>query len=271
MHAKESGAAMFARYAYPPNELGYCGPADPEPLLAATGGSVVDGSADGLRSLAERFNGAWCYLETLARGTGVADPLDHRVVEAYWLGNPLLERLGGAEFARAVTERFGDQYGARLSGLTPEYPSAGSGGPSGSDAAAGAARAHHGYHVFEVYPWTGLLGAGDGQPALSVLDRCRIRWGTVVAVDGDHALVRSRPLTWDGTRLGLGPSRTEVPRWASGGRSLLPRVRVGDRVALHWDWICDALSPRQLIQLRRRTARQLELTNGGLAVAHAQA
>jgi len=28
-----SGAAMFARYAYPPNELGYCGPGDGQDLL----------------------------------------------------------------------------------------------------------------------------------------------------------------------------------------------------------------------------------------------
>ncbi len=28
-----SGAQLFARYAYPPNELGYCGPNDAAPLL----------------------------------------------------------------------------------------------------------------------------------------------------------------------------------------------------------------------------------------------
>ena len=29
----DAGAAMFARYAYPPNELGYCGPGDGRDLL----------------------------------------------------------------------------------------------------------------------------------------------------------------------------------------------------------------------------------------------
>ncbi|MGW1020020.1 DUF6390 family protein, partial [Streptomyces niveus] len=29
----ERGAVLFARYAYPPNELGYCGPADSAALL----------------------------------------------------------------------------------------------------------------------------------------------------------------------------------------------------------------------------------------------
>lgn len=283
MRTKDDGATMFARYAYPPNELGYCGPSESEPLLAAAGHAPDDRASPSrralpgsrsptdLRRLAEQFDGAWCYLETLARGTGLEDPLDHRVVEAYWLGSPLLERLEGAEFARAVTGRFADQPGARLSGLAPADSSPHLPGHSpdhflgrSTGRSDGTARAHHAYHVFEVYPWTGLLGVGDGQPALGILDRCRVRWGRVLAVDADRALVRSRPLTWDGTRLALGPPRTELPRWASGGRSLLPRVAAGDRVALHWDWICDALSERQLTELRRRTAEQLELTNAAL-------
>ena len=241
---------MFARYAYPPNELGYCGPADCEALLQANDEADSPGQSSHLRQVAEQFDGAWCYLETLAAGTGHADPLDHHVVEAYWLGNSLLERLDAAEFARAVTQRFSDQHGARMGGLAAN-------GESG-----GAARAHHGFHVFEVYPWSGLLGVGNGQPALSILDQCRIRWGRVLAVDGDRAVVQSRRLSYAGGRLGLGPPVRERPRWASGGRSLLPALRQGDWVAMHWDWVCDRLSAPQLAQLRRRTAEQLRLTNG---------
>lgn len=248
MPVQDSGAAMFARYAYPPNELGYCGPNESGHLLDAAGHTSGSQPRPDVSWAARQFDGAWCYLRTLAAGTG-HDPLDYRVVEAYWLGSPLLERLDGRVFARAVTESFSSQHGARLAGLSAH---GGSVGP---------ARAHHGYHVFEVYPWTGLLGVGDGQPALSILDQCRIRWGRVQSVEGDHALVRSRPLARDGRRLHLGRPRTERPRWASGGRSLLPGVREGDWVAMHWDWICDTLSARQLTQLRRRTAQQLELTN----------
>ena len=148
-----------------------------------------------------------------------------------------------------MTTRFGDQHGARMAGLA-----------TGAHGIA-PARAHHGFHVFEVYPWTGLLDVNGGQPALSILDRCRIRWGRVQKVDGDRAVVRSRPLTWDGRHLALGEARTEHPCWAHRGRSLLGAVREGDRVAMHWDWICDTLSPHQLDQLRRRTAQQLALTN----------
>lgn len=82
------GAWMFARYAYAPNRLGYCGPPETATLAgagAAEGGGV--GSRDGeVRAAARRFTGAWPYLRVLARLTGVSDPLDPRLVESYWLG-----------------------------------------------------------------------------------------------------------------------------------------------------------------------------------------
>jgi len=59
------GALLFARYAYPPNELGYCGPAGASALLRS----------DLPREIARRargFSGAWAYLEYL----GLGDPLD---------------------------------------------------------------------------------------------------------------------------------------------------------------------------------------------------
>ena len=74
-----SGPVLFARYAYPPNELGYCGPSDPSALLeGATQGERVEF----LAHLAQQFEGAWPYLELIAGCSGVADPLDREVVEA---------------------------------------------------------------------------------------------------------------------------------------------------------------------------------------------
>src|SRR3954453_942934 len=83
------GPIRFARYAYGPNRLGYCGPDAADELLgeAAAGGDVRR-----IRELARGFEGAWPYLELIARSNGIADPLDGRVVEAYWLGGAPLQR-----------------------------------------------------------------------------------------------------------------------------------------------------------------------------------
>jgi len=244
-----AGSVLFARYAYPPNELGYCGPADADPLLAHGAAGLADPE---IAARARQFDGAWAYLELIASAAGIDDPLDARVVQAYWVGNELLDRVDPATFVAALAGQFRGQVGGfwnRLSG--------------GSETLA---LPHHSFHVFAVYPWVGLLGSGSDVP-LSVLDRCRIRWGQVVHVEGEHAVVRSRPLTWDGRVLALGEEQQERVRWSAGGRSLSDRVAPGDWVASHWDWICDRLSDGEVDALRAASDRQLDLTNLQLASA----
>jgi hypothetical protein len=74
-----AGQRLFARYAYAPNHLGYCGPGDSASLaeLASTGRTAGD-----IRSIASRFSGAWPYLCVLAEITGIDDPLDQQLVRA---------------------------------------------------------------------------------------------------------------------------------------------------------------------------------------------
>ncbi|MFJ6737378.1 DUF6390 family protein [Streptomyces sp. NPDC091279] len=228
----ERGAVLFARYAYPPNELGYCGPADADALLRAEDPGVIEDHA-------RRFEGAWCYLELLAESAGLDDPLDERVVEAYWIGNDLLERTSPGALLSRLRERFAGQHG----GTWRE--------------ASGRALAHHTFQVFDVYPWAALLPTPATPTALSVLDRCRIRTGVVRAVDGEKATVTSRPLTWTGTTLTPGPPRDEPARWSADGHTLLPGLTPGDLVALHWDWICDVITPTQANRIRTTEERQL--------------
>ena len=79
-----------------------------------------------------------------------------------------------------------------------------------------------------------------------MLDRCRIRTGVVTRGDGETATVESRPLTLaPGGGLVPGESRRESVRWSVDGWSLLPGLAAGDRVALHWDWVCDTLTADQ--------------------------
>lgn len=233
-----SGAELFARYAYPPNELGYCGPDDASVLLR--GGSPEAEQA--ISRQARQFEGAWPYLEIIAAAAGIADPLDQRVVEAYWIGNELLDTVDPGSLVAQLQERFVGQTGASwVPGL-----------------------AHHSFHVFAVYPWVGLLHRGTGNDvALSVLQQCRIRWGEVVAVRGERVVVRSQPLVLADGALALGAAREESAALSVQGRSLLGSVAVGDQVALHWDWVCDVLSAEQLAALERRSADQLTRTNTG--------
>lgn len=241
---------LFARYAYPPNELGYCGPADSRALLEYGATGTVD---PGLTQLARSFTGPWPYLTVIAGAAGITDPFDPRVVEAYWLGNHLLDRVGPSDFARAVEDRLKPLAGRQWGLLTEAFPAG--------------ARPTHAFHVFGVYPWVGLLASGrvDSEHPLHVLDRCRIRWGRVVEVEGSDVTVTSRPLIWTGTRLVLGSPRQETATRTVDGLGFVDRLRPGHWVALHWGWVCDRLDERQLANLRRHTLRQLRLTNREVA------
>ncbi len=239
-----SGAELFARYAYAPNVLGYCGPDGGSSLLARRASGVDE---EGFDELARAFEGAWPYLELLAGAVGVDDPLDAAVVETYWLGGPALERVAAATFGHWLTERFGSQLGVDW---TLVHALVGAG-----------AVPHHSFHVLAVYPWLGLLRAGkEGRP-LEVLDRCRIRWGTVIAVEGDAATVRCRLLTWDGRALRLGEPRDERVAAAIEGSMTVPGLAPGDGVAMHWNWICGRVDEGQVDALRAVTLRHLELVN----------
>jgi hypothetical protein len=121
---------------------------------------------------------------------------------------------------------------------------------------------HHSFAVFCIYPYTGLLTDGRKAPhALTVLDRCRIRWGRVLAAQGDQVVVESRPLTWDGRSLGLGPPETETVVQSVDGVGMVGGVEPGDWVSLHWEWVCDRLTQEQVMRLRAYTERHLAIVN----------
>ncbi len=246
MDPDSRGAEMFARYAYAPNALGYCGP----PL----GATLRDGSVEDVRLAAMQFSGAWPYLQVLAKMTRITDPLDHRLVESYWLGDGIGAELDPDEFFHELLAIIGPKASRYWGHLNADLECE--------------AAANHCFHVFGVYPWSRLLGRKgrclDDHP-LSVLDNCRITWGTVLSRDGDDVEVSCRRLAWDGHVLGLSePSARRLDVWTD-GYSAVPDVVVGDEIAIHWGRLCGRLQPDQIQALADSTTRQLNVTNQRLA------
>jgi len=236
-----AGPLLFARYAFPPNERGLCGPDDHAALRDYALAGVT---GPGLVRLARGFAGAWPYLELIAAASNIADPLDRRVVEAYWIGNHLLDNVRMHDYGASLDERFRGRAGRRWDTIALAIP--------------GGAVPHHSFHVLLVYPWTGLLREGHAEPSLRVLDNCLISWGQVVAAGPDTGtvLVLRRSLRWDGRRLSYGPPR---PHAVAAG--FVTSLRPGDWVSLHWDCVCDRLNQPQLLALRRLTGCHLRLAN----------
>ncbi len=240
------GAVRFARFAVPPNQRGFCGPAR-EGELAAYRAEELRVDA-GLHELASGFEGAWPYLELLAGAAGVDDPLDDRVVQAYWIGNDLCSRVTHNDWGWHLVDRFGPRAGGDVDRLTARV---GNG-----------AVPHHSFHVFCVYPWVGLLREGlGGVEPLRILSQCHVSWATVIGRNGDDLLVEGPELTWDGHALALGATERRVawldPRLVRLGHE----IDDGSVVAIHWNEVVDVLDHGQQRWLERLTRSQIEVAN----------
>jgi hypothetical protein len=239
-----SGPVLFARYAYGPNRFGYCGPDDADELLEAG----AAGQDRVLRALAVRFEGAYPYLALIARSNGIADPLDRRVVEAYWLGNDLLAGVPAGALGASLDERFKPRLRADDWRWLATKPATG-------------ARPVHAFHVFDVFPRVGLMRGGRIDGLLEVIDACRIRWGRVLERTGDQLIVSARALELVDGRLRHGAPRPErVQAWRD-ATGFIDVPEPGDAVSIHWSWACDRLDRRQLANLVRWTDRQLAVAN----------
>ncbi|MGH9183883.1 MAG: DUF6390 family protein [Acidimicrobiales bacterium] len=238
--APTSGLLGFIRYGFMPNHLGYCGGNENELLFD----HAVAGQAEpGLAPLLARFTGAVPYLRTIATANGIADPFDPRVVEAYWLGNPLLERVDARALHDSLVERFGRQLTGKLRQQVLRKP------PEG-------AKPYHLFHVIDVY-----RHLEHDEVGMAAMESCRISWGRVRSVDGASLVVDRQPLVLAEGKLALGEDRPERVLRSLSGKGFADDVGVGDWVSLHWGWTCEVLDRRRLANLRHYTRHHLAIAN----------
>lgn len=234
------GMVRFIRYGFMPNRLRYCGGDENRLLFHHAVEQVVDG---GLKAHLRKFTGALPYLQLIARANGIADPFDPKVVDAYWIGNDLLDRVEVRQLYDALLERFGKQLQGRTRDLVLGKAPAG-------------ARPHHSFHVLDVHSRVGELGQ-----SLATMDHCRVSWGTVVDVAGGELVVDRVPLLLEQGKLVLGwPIRERVVRQID-GRGFVDGAQIGDVVSIHWGWACEVLTAGQHQRLERYTLDHLAIAN----------
>lgn len=242
--AEVAGPVLFARYAYPPNRLGLCGPDDAPGLLHG----AAEGADRQLRTLALGFEGAYPYLRLIAEANGIADPLDARVVDAYWLGSPLTAAVRPRALHRDLTERFRGRMPVGDWRWLEAALQAGS-------------RPVHAFHVLEIFPRVGLMRGGEAGPMVETMDACRIRWGRVAEVSDDRLIVAARRIELVDGRMRLGRERVEEATGWRGADGPLDGVSPGDWVSLHWGWACDRLEPSQVARLAAWTDAAIASAN----------
>ncbi|OGS50846.1 MAG: hypothetical protein A3K65_03115 [Euryarchaeota archaeon RBG_16_68_12] len=245
MRPPADGVRLCARFSIATNRLKYCGPSDAEPLLYR---AIVDRvGIGGAGTALLQFEALEPYLMAIGSKHGL-EPLDREVVEAYWIGNGLLDGFTRDDF-RSILVALGKRglprsVAARLERRLPRHP-----------------LPHHLFHV-------GFVGVGavTGHVETTVpnMESCRPAWARVVKKTNASLVVEKPALAMEDGALALGPAAQETVAYDP---RILPKVKAGDHVALHWGWPALVLQPLQLKALKEYTARALEAANEALRAA----
>ena len=234
------GTIMFGRYAFMPNKLGYCGSDNNRTLFDYCAAKQTD---PGLVVILQKFEAAYPYLRLIASSNHISDPFDAHVVEAYWLGNELLDQVDLTQFYNSLHDRFAKRLNPKTLGYLLSKPLLG-------------ARPFHNFHVFDVHSRIGKL-----DHSLDTMENCCIRWGRVKEIGTTYLVVEYQPLVLECGKLKLGELRRKRVMRQIDGTGFITNCQVGDPVSFHWNWACEILTPRQVQNLERYTRHHLELAN----------
>ncbi|MFA6254492.1 MAG: DUF6390 family protein [Patescibacteria group bacterium] len=253
---KFDGSLLAARYAFMPNKLRYCGPDSNSELFAYTAANQSDA---GLQAMLKEFETMFPYLRLIAEANHIADPFNYKVVEAYWIGNELLENVTMQNFYRYLVDeqklkkKFKPAVLEKVFGKIPV-----------------GAKPHHSFHVFNIPKRTGHYPV---EHSLVTMDSCRITPAKIKALaSGSKPIAQSsklsgmmaveyQPLVLLGDRLELGEMVEKEVLCEMNDKAFVKQPKVGDWVSLHWSWVCDFLTKDQVDNLQKWTKYNLALTN----------
>lgn len=239
------GLLKCARYAFSPNKLKYCGPENKNFQLFSH--LVEEVEDQGLAEILDDFSAMYPYLKLIADENDIKDPFDERVVEAYWIGNELLEQVEIRGFynhlmeGQGLKKRFKNKDLKWIIGKVPF-----------------GAKVHHSFHVFNIWNRTGH----EARPhTVETMDNCRISWGKIVSKEKDKLKVETQELIYIGGQLSLEPKIIKEISWRVGDKELIRDLKEGDLITFHWGWVCEKVRKFEVRNLEYYTKWHLRLAN----------
>lgn len=175
---KVPGTILWARYSFSPNRLKYCGPDANLDLFERAAKKINDKK---IVEILSDFEAAFPYIQFIASENHIQDPFDWRVVEAYWLGNELLNQISLNKFYDDLRARFGKRIKSKtFNRIVLKIPAG--------------AKPYHAFHVLEIFLQIGTLRKINLGPVLETINNCLISWGRVIGVDKNKLEVAYQPL-----------------------------------------------------------------------------
>ncbi len=237
-----NGLRLFCKFAFMPNKLGYCG----KKTFSERALSFVEGRfpEKELRKEVIHFSAAFPYLKLIAEKNNVDDFLDESVVEAYFIGNSLLEQCSGKDISNLILSSFtGEEF----------FPE-----PIAKTFASKVpikAKPFHSFHAIYIFSFSQRI-----PKILENMDSCRISWGKILELEKEKnsAIVEFNPLTQANGKILLGFPLTKRVSFLE---QFTPNLQEESFVAFHWNLIALELNRKQLQNLKHFTEQTLNAIN----------
>ncbi len=231
------GLRKCAVYGFPPNRLHFCGPEKQNDLLGYLKTSKTD---TGLMEILQKFETVYPYLKLIAGASHIKDPFNRRVVEAYWLGNSLLNNIKTREFSSHLSKDLNLRKKIPSNRLNKILSTTESGFP------------YHTFHVLNIFMRSGRHAVPH---TLSTMDNCRISWGEIIKINdlglknkekvSNIYYIKTNKLKMINNQLHLN-KKPEIMQILSIGQ----KYKSGDWVSVHWGYICEKITSLQIKQLK---------------------
>ncbi|OGZ33937.1 MAG: hypothetical protein A2Y98_00485 [Candidatus Portnoybacteria bacterium RBG_19FT_COMBO_36_7] len=238
-----SGPKIAALYGLIPNEMGLCGLSeDQKNLREFIRGKL--GIPDIIPAL-KRFQAAYPYYELIAKKNRIkTGSLNKKVIEAYWLGNELLEKVTFNDLRELIVKRFSGP------GLLSRKAA-----KEKSDAIPVSSKPHHSFHVLVLGAVTGSI---DFAGRTDLKDICRVGWGRVKKLKFKNEklkiIVEYNPLIGR-KKIKFGSMKEKEINW---DKTMLPNVEVGDWISFHWNYAIQILNEENITNLYKYTKNSLD-------------
>lgn len=241
----KQGLLLCAKYSVAPNYFGYCGPDENSSLIDHLKEQIADKD---VQTILTEFETLFLNLKFIATENGIQDPFNERVVEAYWVGNPLLENISNKDYSYLLSEKFnlekktGPKVFLKIKQKVLSYR----------------LYPHHSFHVFNIFKRT---GHDPSFHTIHTMDECRIGWGRVRSVRDKTIDVKTTPLIHKGNKILLGKTAEKKLQLEYKGKKFINNIAVGNWVSYHWGQVCDTLSEHQVKNLTYYTNKAIDYYN----------
>jgi hypothetical protein len=228
---------LAARYSFMPNRLRYCGPEDADKLLFDY--VITKKGRENVKDVLNRFEALSLYLNLIA-GKNNLVKFDKNVIEAYWIGNSLLDAVLPEDIRQMILNDFTKKglpksIAQKLSKNLPD-----------------SVTAHHSFHVMHIHSITGKL-----KFTFSNIDKCRISSGTVRKIMENKLAIEYEPVEIQ-EKISIGKP---VTKEISYDKKFLGTIKIGDTVAVHWDYAVQKITGKQKKNLEKYTQQNLSAIN----------